>query len=152
MRKTITKEHVRALLNNSDTNILHITTTLKQYFLQPQVKNPLLNKLRKHYLNNQVKNIPKWFIEENIELVSNTALCQTKYKAQILLKTVWQMLGELQSELITNIKNNIILDEPENKLLTKLERQRKQAELMRAAKARKREERLKLEKENIDKS
>lgn len=152
MRKTITKEHVRALLNNSDTNILHITTTLKQYFLQPQVKNPLLNKLRKHYLNNQVKNIPKWFIEENLELVSNTTLCQTKYRAQILLKTVWQMLGELQSELITNIKNNIILDEPENKLLTKLERQRKQAELMRAAKARKREERLKLEKENIDKS
>lgn len=152
MRKTITKEHVRALLNNRDTNILYITTILKQYFLQPQVKNPLLNKLRKHYLNNQVKNIPKWFIEENIGLVSNTALCQTKYKAQILLKTVWQMLGELQSELITNIKNNIILDEPENKLLTKLERQRKQAELMRAAKARKREERLKLEKENTDKS
>lgn len=151
MSKKITKEAIRVLLNDRRTPILQITNLIKQYMLQPEIRGPLLNHLRKQYLNNKEYNVLKWFIEYNEELVCKTALCSTKYSAQILLKTVWQMLPELHIELAKNIRENIILDEPNKKVLSREERLIKQAEIMRAAKARKREERLKAENKEIKK-
>lgn len=141
----ITKEQIRTLLNNNSTPVLQITHALKKYFLQPENKNVLLNNFRRYYLNEEEKNIIKWFVEDYEELVSNTALCRTKYASQMLLKTVWQMLPELQIELIKNIKESIILEEPDKKQLSKEERLQKQAAIMREAKAKKRAEKLEIE-------
>lgn len=141
METNINADDVKLILNNKQLTILEVINVLKRYFLQPEVKNKLLNTLRLKHLENKDKNLNviKWFIEEYQPLVYKTALCPTEYAAQTLLKTLWPTLG-LGNELLYNIRNNIILEEPKPVKLTKEERLARQAEIMREAKARKKRE------------
>lgn len=143
-------EELRAILNNYHTQFNYVLQQTKKFFNQPEIRNPLINTIKdRALLYGKLTPIQllKWFVEEAEDYVSNTTLCNTKYKTQTFLKTVWET-SQFGTLVIHNIRNNVDLPIPNQEPevpLTREEQLKLQAERMRAAKSKKREERLKAE-------
>jgi hypothetical protein len=145
----MTKDEVKVLLGNRRNNFYHVVNGLVKYVNVYENKVNIINEIvLKAKANKGFTSVDlyKFFYEALKDLVEGTVYCKSKYNAQMLLKSVWET-ARFQNIVVTQIRNKYAIvrlpqkeEQAESGKDPETERQkqlRKQAEVMRAAKARK---------------
>lgn len=139
--------------NNFYQVVNDLTDYLKNYHVQAEVLNSIVLKAKANKGFTTV-DLFKYFYEAMKDTVEGTVYCPSKYNAQMLLKSVWETSRFLNLVLL-QIKKGYAIIEVEAPAVTEedktAERLKRQAEIMRAAKARKAAERKAIEDANRQK-
>lgn len=159
------REDIRKLLNAETTQFHTIVNTLVKHILEPNIKAQIANavvKKAKETNKRSQTDLFRIFFDGMRSLVKDTRMCSNLYAEQMMLKTVWER-SRFQALVIRMIKSNLLLrvnesevkelevkelevkEKPARKkrrktLETHEERKarlKRQADLMRAAKAKK---------------
>lgn len=139
----MTKDQVTKLLSNRNTNFYVAVNALKEYISEPSIKAGALNAIVSKAKNNKGftgMDLFKYFYDHFKNLTEGTQYCPLLYNSQMLLKTVWET-SQFQNAVVMQIRNGYriieIKKEDIDALTEKELRLRRQAEIMRAAKAKK---------------
>jgi len=146
-------EDIRKLLNSDGKQFKIIVNTFVQFILEKNRKAIIANYIvgRARETNKMhPANLFKFFFERTRYIVKGTKLCNSLYAEQMMLKSIWEQ-SRLQLLVVRMLKNNLLLriDNPEE-IKSKVkhrkgpetpeerkQRLKRQAALMRQAKARK---------------